>query len=85
MTVPLFDAIDGAHLIITSQELHTVGVWHGGHTVNFYAVAPGDGDAKPTTTRSIGDFETGDVSRSEARDAILDEFNEERARLGLVE
>jgi len=46
-----------------------IAVWHGGHTVNSYLVQPSmDGFAvHPTGTASVGDFETGETSRDEAK------------------
>lgn len=85
MTVRLFDAIDDAQLVITDGDLFAFAVWHGGHTINFYQINPNTHDVKPTTAISIGDYETGEPAREDAREAITGEFNKDRERLGLTE
>ena len=73
------DAFDGAELVRVCDDPHPnelVGVWHGGHTVNFYTVEYHDGlDVHPISTRSVGDYETGEVTREEVEEAIENKFD----------
>jgi len=75
MTVPITQVLDGARHVETRHDagsLHEFAVWHGGHTVNFYQVKR-DGfpiQVFPTHTVSVGDYETGEVSLDEVREAI---------------
>lgn len=66
----IIDAIDGARYVAKVNEF-TIAVWHGGHTVNFYghdaARLP---EVTPTTTISVGDFETGETTLEDVKDGI---------------
>ena len=79
----LHDVLDGAELVRVKDDdriAQTIGVWHGGHTINYYSVyAYSNGNhpesiarptLEPTDTQSIGDYETGEVTREEAEEAI---------------
>jgi len=58
-------------------------VWHGGHTVNAYTYDPADPDEtiRPADTRSVGDYETGETTRDDAREAMLDMLTMEHERV----
>lgn len=71
MAPSLQSAIDNAHLVKFANDRHFA-VWHGGHTINFYTKA-GD-EIKPSDSISIGDFETGEVTRQEAHEAIEETY-----------
>ncbi len=73
MTVELKHALDEAQYV----EFHDprfFGVWHGGHTVNFYEIVDMN-EAYATDTMSIGDYETGEVTLQEAKNAMKQKFN----------
>jgi len=59
----------GVWAVSHSSQGVDIAVWHGGHTVNSYLVqASMDGlTVAPTGTASVGDFETGETSRDEAK------------------
>lgn len=91
MTVSdLYRALDGAELVRVKdndQIAQTIAVWRGSHTINYYDVyGRDDGDSQgmaisrpvvePTDTQSIGDYETGEVTREEAEDAIETRFEQ---------
>jgi len=68
----LDEILSGAHgvwAVDASGQVVDIAVWHGGHTVNSYRVYPcKDGfSVNPTETASVGDFETGEVSREQAK------------------
>jgi hypothetical protein len=70
----LDEILSGAHgvwAVDASGQVVDIAVWHGGHTVNSYRLYPcKDGfSVNPTGTASVGDFETGETSRSEAKEA----------------
>jgi len=70
----LDEILSGAHgvwAVDHGSQGVDIAVWHGGHTVNSYLVqASMDGFVvTPTGTASVGDFETGEVSRDEAKEA----------------
>jgi len=81
MNVPLSDALHGAHGIVTAVTGGTtmIAVWHGSHTVNFYRQDQ-DTDGRVTlqefTCASIGDYETGEVTREDFEEAARDTIRE---------
>lgn len=73
----LDDVIDECQLVKTRRVGHSgviLAVWHGGHTVNAYTYDPADPDEtiRPADARSVGDYETGETTRDDARDAMID-------------
>jgi len=82
MTEGLADVLDGAQYTetrVVTPDSFAVAVWHGGHTVNFYTVAGVTPQltADPTSTISVGDFETDEVTRGEVEAAISEHFDRE--------
>ena len=74
------DVFDGAKLVKVYDDhlpSKSIAVWHGGHTINFYNVhgEPAGIELEAVETISIGDFETGEVSREEAEEAIEREWS----------
>jgi len=68
----LYAILTGAHgvwAVSHGTQAVDIAVWHGGHTVNSYLVqASMDGFVvNPTGTASVGDFETGETSREQAK------------------
>lgn len=66
----IIDVIDGARYV---EKIHEFGfaVWHGGHTVNFYAHDMSQlPEVTATHTISVGDFETGEVTLEDVKDGI---------------
>ncbi len=78
-TYTLDSVLDGAHLVKTRRlgpASVILAVWHGGHTVNVYAYDPArpEETIRAATCRSVGDFETGEVTEADAREAMIDEL-----------
>lgn len=71
MTSTLKQAIDEAQYVrvFGPESAPLVAVWHGGHTINYYAVSP-DGGFEATTAQSVGDYETGETTLEEVKEAI---------------
>lgn len=67
MPSDILDVVDGARYV-EKIGVTQFAVWHGGHTVNFYST---EGiTAHPTTSISVGDFETGEVTLEDVKEGI---------------
>jgi hypothetical protein len=67
----LFDALDGARLVLVDRKRQYFLVWHGGHTINVY----------DTTGQNVSVWTTGDPSLesippSEAENSMLNHIAE---------
>lgn len=73
MTVPLSEAMDEAKFVKFYQHTY-VGVWHGSHTINYYEVVYDSDELRPMDTQSVGDYETGETTLEEVKEAIETTF-----------
>jgi len=72
MTVNLKIALNEAQYVEFHDETY-FGVWHGSHTVNYYVII-GENEVRPADTQNIGDFESGETTLEEAKEAMKSKF-----------